>query len=696
MPTRGTHGPRPEASARFIGRRQQLARLRAQGTSALRVVWVHGIGGVGKSTLLRESALRAASAGAQVAWLAVDLTEPRPSALVAAAAASLGVGASAHSLEDLLDAAPGATFIFDNLEAAPSLESWLLDEVARTDAAGLVVVGSRDAPSARWTSPHLHGRFEAMELANFDADESSSYLKEHGVSEPRHAEVLAFTRGHPLALAVVSELARASGNQPLRPVDSPNALRVLLEALVGRELGERERWALEAAAIAPRVTEPLLGAMLDDPSPYELVRWLQSRPYVSAGPRGLVVHDLVREVVAADLRWRNAERYQRYMMRACEHLTTRLETLPLSERQMGGAELLWMVRRERGYGEMVAAHGQLGEAMEVFGRSPLYLDGMRDDDVASLVAMVEQFAGAESGRVCRHWVRAHPEMVTVARSPEGDAHGLWLELHLQSLSAASVAEDPAMRAIARHVRRLKLSRRDGVVVSRFYIDGVSGRDLGPTTPLSPTAEIGLLLSTPRLALRFLVAPADIAWAGVWAQLGYTRIESCNFEQDGVAMGAWQLDLRGVGASAYVRGVFAGMVQAGSRPSSAPPRAADVDRDFLGAVRAALRAMRDPVELARTPLAQSAELDLGGGGDATGLERAAALRARVSEALESMGGTAKGERWRRAIAGTYLESPASQEEIAERLGVPFRTYRDHLTHGVLELARRLQPGGDVGA
>jgi len=651
---------------------------------------VHGIGGVGKSTLLRELLRRATAAGTKVVWLSTDLSEARPRSLLANIATPLGLDATTHDLRSALEAAPGAIVVLDAFEAAAALEPWLLDEIARTNAPGLVVVGSRDAPSARWASPHLDGRFTAMELSNFDAEEAATFLKAHDVPESRHEEVRAFTRGHPLALAVLADLARAAPDAPLRPSDSPNALRTLLETLVGGELAERERATLEAAVIAPRVTEPMLAAMLEDPNVYDRVRWLQSRPYVSAGPRGLAVHDLVRDVVAADLRWRNAERYERFMMRAYERLSSEMETLPLAEQHVAGAELMWLVSRERGYSELVSHQEQLGDAMQRFAHTPLYLDELRDDDVDAMTTMVERFAGPESARVCRSWLRDHREGATVVRCAEGKARGLWLELSLWELPAATIVADPATSAIAKHVRRMKLGRREAVVIQRFYLDAVTGRDLGPTTPLSPTAEIGTLLSTARLSLRFLVAPRTIGWAALWAQLGYTRIEACSFEHDGVEMGVWQLDLRKIGASAFVRSVFAGMMSTRTpSPPSSPPRDSGVDRDFLGSVRAALRAMRDPIELSRTPLAQRAASPTDVGPSAS-LERAEALRSRVSNALDSMSGTARGERWKRAIVGTYIEAPASQEEIAERLGMPFRTYRDHLTHGVQELARRLLP------
>lgn len=655
-----------------------MDRLLSRATDALRVVWVHGVGGVGKSTLLREVARRA-SAATMVAWMSLDVSEARPRSLLAGVAGALGVAPPVLDLGSVLASAPNSLIFLDTFEAAASLESWLLDEAARTNAPGLVVVGSRDAPSLRWESPHLSGRFEALELANFDSQEAARFLADRGVPSTQHAEMVAFTRGHPLALSVLARAPKAE--PPLRLVDSPNALRALLETLVGGELTDRQRAALEAASIAPRVNEPMLAAMLDEPDVYELVRWLQSRSYVSASSRGLAVHDLVRDVVASDLAWRNPDLYQRYMIRACDVIVDRMHGGPvLGEQQAATAELLWMVRRERGYADLVSTHEHLNATLERFADSGLYLDDLSASDADHLQSLMTRCCGPRAAEVMQHWVRVRPSGVSVARGADrAEVHGVWLELPLWDLPSASIEADEATSAIAKQVRRLKIGKREAVVIQRFYVDAVSGRDLGPTTPLSPAAELRTLSATQDLALRFIVAPREIGWGSLWEALGYRRLDDVVFAHDGVEMAVWQLDLRGTPVADYIRSVFARMITA-RQPSSAPARVSE-EADLLPAVRLALRVVRDPVELARSPLALLVALPPE---SADG----AGLREVLIAAIDSLGGTSRGERWKRAILETYLAAPAPQEAIAERLGVPFRTYRDHLTQGVQELARRL--------
>ena len=85
------------------------------------------------------------------------------------------------------------------------------------------------------------------------------------------------------------------------------------------------RQALEASAQVRVVTEPLLGALLDLPDAAELFGWMRGLPFVDPGPLGLYPHDLARNVLASDLRWRHPDRYVDVHTRARLHYLARLE-----------------------------------------------------------------------------------------------------------------------------------------------------------------------------------------------------------------------------------------------------------------------------------------------------------------------------------------------------------------------------------
>ena len=64
-----------------------------------------------------------------------------------------------------------------------------------------------------------------------------------------------------------------------------------------------------------RVTLSLLGALLPDGSPQDAFERLAALPFVELGREGLVVHDTVREAVAALLRATDPVRHRAYRAR---------------------------------------------------------------------------------------------------------------------------------------------------------------------------------------------------------------------------------------------------------------------------------------------------------------------------------------------------------------------------------------------
>jgi DNA-directed RNA polymerase specialized sigma24 family protein len=116
----------------------------------------------------------------------------------------------------------------------------------------------------------------------------------------------------------------------------------------------------------------------------------------------------------------------------------------------------------------------------------------------------------------------------------------------------------------------------------------------------------------------------------------------------------------------------------AKPS--PARVAALSRsDFDDAVKEALRSYTRPDELEHNPLLRSAIVDT---------PSADALRARLDEALDALGTHGADQKQRRALMVTYLRGAPTQEVAAERLGIPFGTYRRHLKRGTERLAEWL--------
>ena len=90
----------------------------------------------------------------------------------------------------------------------------------------------------------------------------------------------------------------------------PDVVRALLEGFVAGVPSSRHRRALEVVARARFTTEELMRAALDGDDAGELFAWLCGRSFVESGAYGVFPHDLAREVIDADLRWRDPALYE--------------------------------------------------------------------------------------------------------------------------------------------------------------------------------------------------------------------------------------------------------------------------------------------------------------------------------------------------------------------------------------------------
>ena len=101
-------------------------------------------------------------------------------------------------------------------------------------------------------------------------------------------------------------------------------------------------------------------------------------------------------------------------------------------------------------------------------------------------------------------------------------------------------------------------------------------------------------------------------------------------------------------------------------------------EFDDSVRQALRDLHRPGLLARNPLLRTRVARDRAGDDEPD---AATLEALVEGAVETLREHPRDDKRWRAVERTYVHPAGTQERAAEALGLPFSTFRRHLTQGV---------------
>ncbi|HEY7622486.1 MAG TPA: AAA family ATPase [Solirubrobacteraceae bacterium] len=659
---------------RFVGRAAELelflATLAASEPS-FSVLWLHGPGGVGKTALLGAFAESAGDAGVRVVSLDLRTIEPSPPAFVSEFERALG-----HPAQEALGSEP-VVLLVDTFEAAVGLEDWLREEfVPALPARALVVVAGRDGPTGAWRrDPGWRDLLRVVSLRNLGPDDARALLASAGVAAEQQRWMLEISHGHPLALSLlVDVLAQRQAEAAAEPLElraAPDVVGRLVESFLAGVPSPRHRLALECAAHARLTTEGLLGSIFGAGEGDEVFSWLRGLSFMEHGTYGLFPHDLARDVIDADLRWRDPAAYREVHLRVRRHIVEQVWGSEGRERGRALADLIFLHR-----GNPAAAAlwdwASLGE---------VYADGLRDGDGEAIVRLVERYEGAESAAIAGHWLERQPGAFYVFRGRGPELLGFSANLALHEAAEADIAYDPAARAVWAHAQRHAPPRPgDEVLLARFLIDRdvyqAPSRSFNVVTMRSMQEWLG----RQRLSWYYAVAADPEAMAPLMDYVYFDRAPDADFEVGGRGYGVFARDWRRVGGVEWLdRMAGRELGDDAAVPDSERehgPVLALSQPEFADAVRRALRDMRRPDALAANPLAGTRVVRERGD-----LPAPEALRELLDEAVDALRDDPRDDKLVRALECTYLRPAPTQEAAAELLDLPFSTYRGHLTRGL---------------
>ena len=197
------------------------------------------------------------------------------------------------------------------------------------------------------------------------------------------------------------------------------------------------------------------------------------------------------------------------------------------------------------------------------------------------------------------------------------------------------------------------------------------------------------LTTPRLAVSLLPVAEPGVWGPILAFAGLARWPEAEVPEQ--PAGVFGMDWRAVPPATWLETLAERVPNAvPEAPARVPAEALAVlsEEAFAEAVRDALRDMTRPHKLVDNPLLRTALVEGAVGPDADETERIDALVTLLTEAAETLKGTPREAPLWNALRLTYLTPAPSQAIAAERLDVPFSSYRRHLTRGVTHVAETL--------
>jgi DNA-binding winged helix-turn-helix (wHTH) protein len=437
-----------QQASEITGRKSERAQLRRLlEPDGPVVAYVHGLAGVGKTTLLHAFAAEAREAGAAVFELDGHVVAATQREFLAALGgstveeAAAAVGAQGERV----------VLVVDTFELLAMIDYWLCRTMIPALPANVrVVIGGRNAPFERWRSygPLLC----SVPLSNLSPEEADELLRRNGVDARTAPRINAVAHGHPLSLQLAAWTLR----------DRPGlAIEEIAAGTVGEELARlyldgldaATRRALNAAALTRRTTLSLLAAMLPDEPATEAFARLRELPFVELTAGGLLVHDTVREATAALLRAADPQEYWRLRAAAWSCLRAELRGAPRRELPRYTADLLYLIEEEGVRRAFFPAAA--GEQL------------VRPARAADLPAM-EALAGDEAD-VLRAWWAAVPDAFIVACKGTGAVAGFACLVEPGDVSPRLIDGDPLASRWRAHLRRDPIPRGQRALYLRWVV-----------------------------------------------------------------------------------------------------------------------------------------------------------------------------------------------------------------------------------
>lgn len=641
--------------ARFVGREREIEIVRAMmsGETDRQIGFVHGPGGMGKTTYL-DACLRLPEAS-MFRTIRIDARDIEPTPAGIEEAISAQREARSPSGQERL------MVVIDTLERLAALELWLFDHFIPTLPEDSVVLLASRLPPSRAVLRDIgwHQMMTEIALAGLSIDEARTLLVAQGLDAAMTDPLYRVSAGNPLVLALGVEHLRRGAALPL---DMAGEQKRVMTSLIGYALddlpGHRHRTALQILASARIVDREMLAAICGDGDAGALYQWLSSLPFVEQGTTGLVPHDLAREALKALCLDPRPEETEDLRLRLMMHVHRAMVRHGSAGRRALSRDFVFLAKTTT-----------LGPFLDWDRFTSQYVDRYDPSLRDVIISMTRQALGTQHAEIAGHWLDHQPEGFSVVRAPTGEVEGFWLLLDLLKVHDGDGNIDPLatrLRQIAE--QEAKPGAGDLALAFRLCLHKASYAIPNPSFDHASHAAALLWSTEPRLAWSAVCSPEPDRLAPLFQSLSrfhwHQRLESAEMAFEGGAIGTYRRNWREEPNPLW------------HALPECPAKSMLAREQLTEGIRQALKNFRrDDRLLQNRLLCQSAT------GAAPVYASADALRQHILTAIDALSSDPRDARFMIALRKTWIEPGAPQEVVAEELGLPFNTYRYQLNRGL---------------
>jgi hypothetical protein len=535
-------------AADCIGRERELAvldRLLEKGGPV--IAGVHGIGGIGKTTLLTAFAARARQFGAAVVYLDCRTIEPTERGFLHELSAA--VGAVLRSPDEAARAlgllGERVILMLDTYERFRLMDAWLRQFVPSLGDNTRIVLCGRDPLVTVWlTMLGWHGLVVTLALDTLEDHDALDLLLRSQVSSADARRIMNLTRNHPLALKLAATAVGGHRMVDLETAVLPRVVEELTRLYVAEIDDPLTRRVLDAASVVRRTTMSLLAAMLPNVAPHDAYDRLRGLPFVVMTREGLHVHDTMQQTIAAALKAADPIRYREHRRAAWRQLRAEFRTAGVSETWRYTADTLYIIENPI-----------TREAFFPTNAHRFAVEAACPADGPAIEGIVTAHEGNEATAWLLKWWRRAPQVFRVVRDDQGTAAGFYalFEAATGDLDEADQIIGPWLA----HIRRDPVAADERVLFCLRWLSAANGEAPSPEQS-AVWLDMKRTYMEMRPHLRRIYMPVvDIATYGPTAAgLGFRVLADASAIVDGTMYHAAMLDFGPQSVDGWLAGLVA--------------------------------------------------------------------------------------------------------------------------------------------
>lgn len=554
------------ASAGMVGRERELEALLGllEDDSAL-VMHVHGIAGVGKSTLLSAFAHQAEARGAVMVPLDCRLMEPTERGTLQELAEAIGsdeitMGAVADRLGSLGDR---VVLSFDTYEVFRLMDTWLRQVFVPqlSDNLRLILAG-REPPVAAWrVAPEWQGLFRSMTIGSLDEGEAVELLSKAGLAADQARRINRHTRGHPLALRLAASAALERPGLDFEEETVQGVVEELAHLFLADVKNPQTREGLEAASVVRRVTQSLMEAMLPDSDSHAVYDLLGELPFVESRRDGLRLIDAVHDALSEVLHAADPSRCLDYRRHAWQQLSSEVRGAGITELWRYTADMLYLIENP-----------VTREAFFPSGGHEYAVEPALAEDGPAIHAITAAQEGPQETALLDTWWANLPSAFHVVRESGGAVVGFYCMFDPDAVDPSWMSGDPLVRGWWHHLETTRTSKNHTALFIRRWLSRDHGESPGPVQGACwLDMKRTYMELRPKLRRVYLTVIDLPTYAPAATQLGFTPLEDLGITLDGSLYFTAMLDFGPGSVDGWLTRLAAGELGLDERESSAAVR-----------------------------------------------------------------------------------------------------------------------------